>query len=148
MAVAAQIAQALAHAIINNYEWGVGRVVRAPLLWRFFMQLTASQLKYLLAIAELSQTRALVSSSDIADKLKVTRPSVNKMLEVLSSKELLEKKRYGTVRLTDFGVQFSSECTERVMKLSIRLANSLCFGSDDIKRCAILLVSALPDLAF
>lgn len=112
------------------------------------MQLTASQLKYLLAIAELSQTRALVSSSDIADKLKVTRPSVNKMLEVLSSKELLEKKRYGTVRLTDFGVQFSSECTERVMKLSIRLANSLCFGSDDIKRCAILLVSALPDLAF
>lgn len=78
------------------------------------MQLTASQLKYLLAIAELSQTRALVSSSDIADKLKVTRPSVNKMLKVLSSKELLEKKRYGTVRLTDFGVQFSSECTERV----------------------------------
>lgn len=112
------------------------------------MQLTASQVKYLLTIAELSQTRALVSSSDIADKLKVTRPSVNKMLEALSSKGLLEKKRYGTVRLTNFGIHFSSECAERVTKLSIRLANSLNFAPDDIKRCAILLVSGLPDLAF
>lgn len=110
------------------------------------MQLTASQVKYLLAIAELSQTRALVSSSDIADKLKVTRPSVNKMLEVLSNKGLLEKKRYGAIRLTDFGAQFASECAERVTKLSIRLADTLCLAHEDIKRCSILLVSELPDL--
>lgn len=55
------------------------------------MQLTASQVRYLLAIAELSKKSVSVSSSDIADKLQVTRPSVNKMVEVLSGKKLLEK---------------------------------------------------------
>ena len=110
------------------------------------MQLTASQVRYLLAISELSEKRAAVSSSDIADMLKVTRPSVNKMLEVLSSKNLLEKKRYGTVRLTDLGVEISNDCGERVSRLSDKLADSLGFASDDIKRCSIILVSEMPDL--
>ncbi len=111
------------------------------------MQLTASQVRYLLAIAELSQKSASVSSSDIADKLQVTRPSVNKMLTVLSGKRLLEKRRYGTVHLTDLGVKISSDCGARVTLLSDKLAGVLGFAPDDSKRCSIILVSEMPHLA-
>lgn len=111
------------------------------------MHLTASQVKYLLAIAELSETRTSVSSSDIANRLNVTRPSVNKMLEVLSGKKLLEKKRYGAVHLTDLGVEISNDCGERVARLAIKLTNALGFAPDDVKRCSIILVSEMPDLA-
>ncbi len=112
------------------------------------MQLTASQIRYLLAIAELSQKRACVSSSDIADKLQVTRPSVNKMLAVLSDKSLLEKKRYGAVQLTDLGAKISSDCGERVVRLSDKLSGTLGFAPGDSKRCSIILISEMPNLTF
>ncbi len=111
------------------------------------MQLTASQVRYLLAIADLSQKKTPVSSSDIADKLQVTRPSVNKMLSVLSEKKLLEKRRYGTVNLTALGVEISGDCGKRVSLLSDKLAGALGFAPDDSKRCSIILVSEMPDLA-
>lgn len=112
------------------------------------MQLTASQIRYLLAIAELSQKRACVSSSDIADKLQVTRPSVNKMLAVLSDKSLLEKKRYGAVQLTDLGAKISNDCGERVVRLSDKLSGTLGFAPGDSKRCSIILISEMPNLTF
>ncbi len=111
------------------------------------MRLTASQVRYLLTIAELSEKRARVSSSDIANQLKVTRPSVNKMLEVLSGKHLLEKRRYGAVLLTELGVEISTDCRARVARLSHKLADSLGFSPDDVRRCSIILVSEMPDLA-
>jgi len=89
------------------------------------MQLTASQERYLLGIYELAMMKGKVSSSDIANLLSVTRPSVSRMLNVLARKKLLEKERYGLVRLTDLGLTYSADCIERVMTLSYKLANSL-----------------------
>lgn len=111
------------------------------------MQLTASQVRYLLAIAELSQKKTPVSSSDIADRLQVTRPSVNKMLSVLSEKSLLEKKRYGTVQLTALGAEISNDCNDRVSRMSDKLSGAFGCAPDDSRRCSIILVSEMPDLA-
>ncbi|WMJ83042.1 hypothetical protein ACS3UN_00505 [Oscillospiraceae bacterium LTW-04] len=55
-------------------------------------------------------------------KLKVTRPSVNKMLAVLSGKGLLQKS---------VAVRFA-----RLIE-AIMLTSSLKFAPDDIKRCSI-----------
>lgn len=110
-------------------------------------KLTASQIRYMLAIDELSVTAADVSSSDIADMLGVTRPSVNKMLEVLSEKNLLQKERYGQVRLTDTGMAVSRDYADRVIALSSKLADSLGCSAEDAKRCAIVIIVEMPNLA-
>lgn len=111
------------------------------------MQLTASQVRYLLAIYGLSAKRAEVSSSDIAAKLNVTRPSVNKMLQVLSDKKLLEKKRYGSARLTNLGNDVSKDYDHRVMRLAEKLTYSLDMSIDDINLCSIIIISELPNLS-
>lgn len=89
------------------------------------MLLTASQERYLLAIYELTSKGGEVSSSEIADLLGVSRPSVSRMLNTLAREKMLEKERYGLVRLTDLGMIYSAGCIERVMNLSYKLADSL-----------------------
>lgn len=110
------------------------------------MQLTASQIRYLLTILQLSQSRAATSSSDIATELKVSRPSVNKMLGVLSAKGLLEKRHYGAIHLTDSGMQLATDYIGRVNKISDKLICCFDLPQNDIIKCAVLLLSKVPNL--
>ena len=52
------------------------------------MELSQAHLRYLLAIGELSQGKAAVSSTQVARVLQVSRPSVTRMLAVLAEKDL------------------------------------------------------------
>lgn len=69
------------------------------------MPLSASSLRYLLAIYELSDGGAAVRSVDIAKTLCVTRASVVKSLKKLASEGFIHKEYYGNVQLTPLGVR-------------------------------------------
>ena len=62
------------------------------------MELSQAHLRYLLAIGELSQGKAAVSSTQVARVLQVSRPSVTRMLAVLAEKDLVTKERYGSLK--------------------------------------------------
>ena len=62
--------------------------------------LTPSAIKYLLTLLELCQKDAGARCMDIAEQLRVTKPSVHSMIENLCAAGLAEKKKYGTVFLT------------------------------------------------
>lgn len=59
------------------------------------MKLTSSHLKYLLAIYEIAKETPEASSSGIARKLSVSKPSVSTMLVSLQERGFLVKERYG-----------------------------------------------------
>lgn len=66
------------------------------------MELTPSQIRYLLAVYALHKDGA-VRSADIAQALHVTRPSVHRMALQLSDMGLLVKEKYSSVGFTDTG---------------------------------------------
>ena len=65
--------------------------------------LTPSAIKYLLALLDLCQNDAGARCMDIAEQLRVKKPSVHSMIENLCAAGLAEKKKYGTVFLTPEG---------------------------------------------
>ncbi|WP_245185291.1 hypothetical protein [Flavonifractor sp. AGMB03687] len=67
------------------------------------MELTNTNIRYLLTIYDLSKVRLEVSSKDIAQSLAVSRASVTSMMSILIDKRLVDKERYGKIHLTGPG---------------------------------------------
>mgnify|MGYP001136243727 CR=1 FL=1 len=65
--------------------------------------LSASNIKYLLAMRELNMEPRGVRSTDLARSIGVTKPSVYTMAKSLCSLGLVEKDRYGAIRFTQDG---------------------------------------------
>lgn len=61
------------------------------------MELSGAHLRYLYTIYEISKTTPDVRSASIAKRLRVSRPSVTRMLKVLMDDHLLVKKSYGKI---------------------------------------------------
>ena len=80
------------------------------------MELSQAHLRYLLAIGELSQGKAAVSSTQVARVLQVSRPSVTRMLAVLAEKDLVTKERYGKIILTETGAALASALPEHCLR--------------------------------
>lgn len=66
-------------------------------------KLSACSEDYLKAVYHISRKTVSVRSSDIADLLGVTRPSVHRGMEVLQEAGLVNKPLYGEVTLTERG---------------------------------------------
>jgi len=110
------------------------------------MELSKAHLRYLYAIYEESLAAPEVSSAVVARKLKVSKPSVVKMVDILSEKELIVKKHYGKIILTEQGRQIAQKFHEEIRlfvelipKMGLNLTN------DDLYASAYLLASTLPD---
>ncbi|MGI6201834.1 MAG: metal-dependent transcriptional regulator [Eubacteriales bacterium] len=69
--------------------------------------ITSSREDYLRIIYELSQRNETIRSSDIAEKLGITRASVSRMMEELKSSGLVEKEKYGCIALTEAGYRLA-----------------------------------------
>lgn len=67
------------------------------------MKLTGNQIRYLLAIYDLSQTKHVVKSIDVANELDLSRASVHKMLKSLKEAKCVKQELYGTLSLTNYG---------------------------------------------
>lgn len=109
------------------------------------MELTSTHLRYLLAIFRLSRTRPAVSSVDVAGALQVSRPSVTRMLGILTEKDLVTKERYGKIALTDRGAALARRQMEYVRLLVLRLpALGLDLTEQEAEDAALALAGILP----
>ena len=77
------------------------------------MPLTPSMENYLKAIFTLRQAHERVRCSDIAERMKVTLPSVSRAVKELSKSEYIVKNTDGTLSLTDSGLQIATQIYEK-----------------------------------
>ena len=77
------------------------------------MKLTSSQEEYLKTIYLLEKNSKKVRVTDIAFKLKITKPSVNKAINMLKDMELLNYKAYGNITLTKEGETYAIEVIKK-----------------------------------
>jgi len=75
--------------------------------------ITRSKEDYLRVIYELSRSNKTIRSSDIAERLGVTRASVSKMMSELKRFGLIEKEKYGNVILTENGYKLAAQIKNR-----------------------------------
>ena len=67
------------------------------------MKLTDSQEEYLKTIYLLEKNNEKVRVTDIANRLKITKPSVNKAIKILKEIGLINYETYGDISLTAEG---------------------------------------------
>lgn len=109
------------------------------------MELTNTHFRYLLAIYRLSQGQAEVSSAGVAGALRVSRPSVTRMLSVLAEKDLVTKERYGKIALTDRGAALARGQQDYVRRLALRLPSlGLELSGREAEEAALALAAVLP----
>ena len=75
--------------------------------------LSASRQDYLEAILELSNENGQIRSIDIAEKLSVSRASVNKAIGILKTSGYVIQERYSYLSLTDSGKNAAGAVKER-----------------------------------
>ncbi len=77
------------------------------------MKLTNSQEEYLKTIYILEKNIGKVRVTDIAEKLKITKPSVNKAIKHLKDINLIEYEVYGEINLTQNGEELAKEIIKK-----------------------------------
>lgn len=77
------------------------------------MLLGQSSEDYLETVLELEQLHGVVRSIDIAKKLGVSRPSVNKAINNLKEAGMVTQQSYGDIRLTVIGRETAQEIIYR-----------------------------------
>ena len=77
------------------------------------MKLTGSQEEYLKTIYLLEKNNEKVRVTDIANKLKITKPSVNKGINTLKEMGLANYKAYGNISLTEEGESLAIAAIKR-----------------------------------
>ena len=107
--------------------------------------LTASNIRYLLAVKELGRADGGARCIDIAAALKLSKPSVHNMMDSLSRSGLICKNAYGMVYFTDAG----REAAERYARYYSAVASMLARNfpnAADLRDAACLLLSEIPDV--
>ena len=107
--------------------------------------LTPSAIKYLLTLLELCQKDAGARCMDIAEQLRVTKPSVHSMIENLCAAGLAEKKKYGTVFLTPEGRTQAERYAACCSLLRGRMQQTLGLSEEDARSAACAVLAQLPD---
>ena len=77
------------------------------------MKLTNSQEEYLKTIYLLEKNKQKVRVTDIAKKMNITKPSVNKALKVLKELHLINYEVYGDINLTEEGQEQAKEIIKK-----------------------------------
>ena len=109
-------------------------------------QLTGTHLRYLLAIHELTQSGETVSSVRVAQQLQVSKPSVTRMLGILTERELVDKERYGKVCLSPAGREAAERYQDQLTRLMERIpALGLPLDSASTRAAAEALAAVLPE---
>ena len=109
------------------------------------MTLTDTNLRYLLAIYHLAKTMPEVTPLAVAQAMGVTKPSVTSILSCLMKHDVIVRKRYGKVYLTDRGVLYSRYYDDLLQKIlqHFPLAGEG-FTPEECRSAAIAMAVALP----
>ena len=109
------------------------------------MNLTANQIRFLLAVLSLASMDEGVASKNIARILGVTRPSVHGMLEQMIERGLIEKVHYGKARLTDEGLAVARALEARRDKLMLLFIRRDALPMDEALVAATSLMGVLKE---
>ena len=112
------------------------------------MELTNTNIRYLLTIYDLSQVRLEVSSKDIAASLAVSRASVTSMMSILIDKNLVDKERYGKIHLTRLGRTLARDLAGQAGQLARDLQSRMELSGEEAWKAACAAVSELPRRCF
>ena len=107
--------------------------------------LTERQRAYLYVIYQLHCSKTQSLSAEIARKLSVSKPSVASMLEIFEKKQLITKKHYGRVQMTDYGLTearklegYMNELVRVIPRMGLNLR------PEELQSCAWELFRTLP----
>ena len=106
--------------------------------------LTASGIRYLIAIGELDNGTDGVRSKDIAAHIGVTKPSVSNMVAALQKMALVQSERFGSVFLTDVGRALAREYTECYKLLYEKLTTVLGLSERDSNAATFSILAQTP----
>ena len=106
------------------------------------MDLTATQIRYLLAIYQLSK-KGDVPSWEIAENLDIARPSVHRMLGQLQKKDLITKEKYSLISLTEKGRHLAEQYQNGYDHIVRFLSGFLDLPSDAAETGALSVLSGL-----
>lgn len=107
--------------------------------------MTISQIRCLLALNALREHHGAVASKDIARLLGISRPSVHRLLGALAEEGLVIKERYGSVQLSEQGIETASQLEARRDCLTLFFARSCLLPMDESTNAAMLLMSGLQE---
>lgn len=110
------------------------------------MQLTQTNLRYLLAIYEAAQTEANVSSRSIAQRMQVTKSAVTGAIKALMQQGMIVKKMYGKIYLTGVGVltaKYYDALVEHILHDFPRVGMVL--TEAERRQAAVAMAAALPN---
>ena len=106
------------------------------------MHLTSSQLRYLFVLKEITDERgqgAKIKLEDLSDTLKVSKPSVHRMMEVFKNLGILEEKR-GIAGLTQLGAETAEAYSKRYQLIDTYLKDKVGLGESEADELAILIL--------
>lgn len=112
-------------------------------------KISKSHEDYLEAIVMLGGTSTVsVRSVDIANKLEVSKASVNKAISMLKEKGLADQPYYGDITLTEEGYEYGKAVLERHHLLFAFLTQELGISEEVANEEACLMEHAISDFSF
>ena len=104
-----------------------------------YAELTASQIRYLIAIKRLYERQGSVRGADIARELKVSKASVHRMMDFFEQVQYVKRDCGKHIVLTDDGMGKALEYEKYSMELNKRLFHSkLCDSIEEMAICSFL----------
>lgn len=102
-------------------------------------ELTASQIRYLIAIKRLYERQGSVRGADIAKELKLSKASVHRMVDFFEQVQYVKRDCGKHIVLTDDGMGKALEYEKYSMELNKRLFHSkLCDSIEETAICFFL----------
>lgn len=109
--------------------------------------MTCSQLSCLIELKRLSEKTPDVASVRLTRNLKLSKPSVHRLLEGLKGMGLVEKEYYGEARLTPKGSALADEMIKKVDLLAQKLEGVI-VRPENAGEAAMLLLCGLEEESF
>ena len=108
-------------------------------------QLSATQIRYLFAIRELENQQGVVRQGRIAQKLGVSDPSAHKMLLQLERLDLIAKKRYSSVFVTELGRMAMERYYNSYAQIRKFLADDIRLSACNCDKIALAILGGLDE---
>ncbi|MGN1412401.1 MAG: metal-dependent transcriptional regulator [Oscillospiraceae bacterium] len=108
------------------------------------MDICSGQVKYLIAIAELSKRCKNVRGVDVSKYLGVTRPSVTKMLKCLANSQLIDESFSYGIKFTKQGKEVSEMLYKQYQYIYVFFFNMIKLPEDKAKSQSLEFVSTFP----
>ncbi len=107
--------------------------------------ITKSQEEYLKTMYILKTQNKTIRVTDIAQKMKCTKPSVNKAIHILKNNNLINYETYGTIELTEEGEKLAKKIIEAYDIIYIFLKEVLNVEEEKAKSEAEKIKTAIND---